>query len=114
MIHIIWTGKGYLVFVFTFCSSLLANFITDYVTGSEAYWDAHKWPLAISLFVSAQLSLIVGRIVHEQKARVLIDPQTGKDVILRESHTLFFIPMIWWGLILNIFGVIALCFEFLK
>ncbi|HKQ37893.1 MAG TPA: hypothetical protein VJ063_07430 [Verrucomicrobiae bacterium] len=100
--------------VFTFGFSLVANLITNFVTGSGAYWDAHKWPLAISLFVSAFTSWLVGRYFHNRKARVLIDPATGEEVILRKSHTLFFVPMMWWGPILVVFGIVALGMEFLK
>src|SRR6266699_762711 len=53
MIHIIWSGKGFLVAVFTFGFYLVANLISNSVNGSGAYWDTHQWPLAVSLFVSA-------------------------------------------------------------
>ena len=45
IIHIFWTGKGFLVLVFGFGFSLLANLITNSVTGGPTYWDNHKWPL---------------------------------------------------------------------
>ena len=111
---VIWSGKGFLVAVFTFGFSLVANLITNYVTGSRAYWDAHKWPLGVSLLVSAVACWYVGRIFGNQKAQVLIDPKTGKEVVLRESHTLFFVPMMWWGPILAVLGVVALGVEFLS
>ncbi len=114
MIHIIWSGKGFLVAVFTFGFSLVANLIANSLTGSEAYWDAHMWPFAVSLFPSAVACWFVGRVFQNRKARVLIDPKTGEVVTLRESHTLFFIPMIWWGPILAAIGVIVLGVEFLK
>jgi hypothetical protein len=114
MIHIIWSDKGYLVAVTTFGSSLVANLITNSVTGSGAYWDAHRWPLAVSLFFSAVVCWFVGRAFQNQGARVLIDPKTGEDVVLRESHTLFFIPMMWWGPLLAVLGAVALGVELLK
>jgi hypothetical protein len=114
MIHIIWSGKGFLVAVFTFGFSLIANLITNSITGSGVYWDAHKWPLAVSLFVSAVACWFVGRFFQNGKAQVLIDPKTGKEVVLRKSHTLFFIPIIWWAPILAVFGLIALGIEFMR
>jgi hypothetical protein len=114
MIHIIWSGKGFLVAVFTFGFSLIANLIANSVTGNGAYWDAHKWPFAVSLFVSSVACWFVGRSFQNRKARVLIDPKTGQEVILPKSHTLFFIPMMWWGPILAVFGLIALGMEFLR
>ena len=114
MIHIIWSGKGFLVAVFTFGFSLVANLICNSVTGSGAYWDAHKWPLAVSLFVSAVACCVVGRVFQNQKPHVLIDPKTRKEVILQKSHSLFFIPMMWWGPILAVCGLIALGVEFMR
>lgn len=113
--HIIWTGKGFLVAVFTFGFSLIANLVTNSVTGSDVYWDSHKWPLSVSLFVSAVACWFVGRyFYYGSEPRVLIDPKTGQQVVFRESHTLFFIPMMWWGPILAVFGLIALGMEFMR
>jgi hypothetical protein len=114
MIHIIWSGKGFLVFVFAFGFSLIANLIADCMTGSEAYWDAHQWPLATSLLASAATCWLVGQQFRNAKSQVLIDPKNGKQVILRQSHTLFFIPVMWWGPILAGFGLIALGIEFFR
>jgi hypothetical protein len=114
MIHIIWSGNGFLVAVFVFGFSLLANLITNSITGNGAYWDAHKWPLATSLFISAATCWLVGGYFRNLKHQVLTDPKTGKEVVLRPSHTLFFIPVVWWSLILAGFGLIALGLDFLK
>ena len=90
MIHIIWSGKGFVVAVIALGFSLIANLLTNSLTGSAAYWDAHKWPLAVSLLASGAACLPVGLYFHNLKAQVLVDAKTGKEVILRQSHTLFF------------------------
>ena len=114
MIHIIWSGKGFLVAVFVFGFSLMANLITNYSTGSGVYWDDHKWPFAVSLVVSAMVCGIVGRYFQNLKTRVLIDSKTGEEVVLRQSHTLFFIPVVWWEPILAGFALIVLCMDFFQ
>jgi hypothetical protein len=114
MIHLIWSGFGFLVFVFTFGCSLAANLLANAIIGDKAYWETHRWPLALALFVSAALCWFVGRFFHNRKAQVLLDPKTGKEVVLRRSHTFFFVPMMWWGPLLVVFGFIALALEFLK
>jgi hypothetical protein len=111
---IIWTGYGFLVAVFVFVFSLAANFITNSITGDKTYWDAHKWPFALSLFISAIMCFVVGYFFHNRNARTLIDPENGKEVVLRQSHTLFFIPMIWWGPLLAVCGLIVLGVEFVN
>jgi hypothetical protein len=112
MIHIVWKGKGFLVFVFAFCFSLLANLLTNAATGSEAYWNTHKWPLAVSFLVSAAACMALGLTLQGRKGRILIDPKTHEEVVIRESHTLFFIPILWWGPILALFALIAVCMDF--
>ena len=114
MIHIIWSGKGFLVPVFVFGFSLIANLITNSMTASEVYWDAHKWPFAISLFASAVACGTAGSYLRNLKAQVLIDPKTSEEVILRQSHTLFFIPVVWWCPILASIGLITLGMDLLR
>jgi hypothetical protein len=114
MAVIFWSGQGYLVAVFAFGSALIANLISDFASGSEEYWNHHKWPLAIALFVSAAACRMFGRIFREPDVQVLIDPKTRKELVRRTPHTLFFIPIIWWAPILAVGGVIALGTEFFK
>ena len=45
MIHIIWSGKGFLVAVITFGFSLVANLITNSVTGGGAYFSSYSYLL---------------------------------------------------------------------
>ena len=92
----------------TFGSSLVANLITNHVTGSSAYWNSHKEPLALSLCASAIVCWTVGHWFQKARARELIDVKTGEKVILRSNDSCFFIPVVWWGPILLAFGVLAL------
>jgi hypothetical protein len=111
MIHIVWSGYGFLVAVVVFGFSLAANFITNSATGSGKYWDAHKWPFAVSLLMAGVTCLLVGGIFRNKNARILIDPETGENVVLRVSHTFFFVPMIWWGPILIAIAFVTLAME---
>lgn len=110
---IIWTGWGFLVAVIVFGFSLAANLLTNSITGGETYWDSHKWPFAISLFFSALACYLAGRAFSRRKGRILIDPETGQQVVLRKSHTLFFIPMIYWAPVLIVIGVTVLVMDLL-
>jgi hypothetical protein len=86
MIHLIWSGRGYLVAAITFGISLAANLLTDAVTDGEAYWEDHRWPFAISLFVSALACSYASLIFRERRVRRLVDSSTRRPV--RRS---------WWG-----------------
>jgi hypothetical protein len=111
---IIWNGRGFLVAVFVFGCSLCANLISNSVMGSGTYWDQHKWPLGVSLLVAAILSWSVGRFLANQKARTLIDKETGEDIVIEPCHTLFFIRMHRWGPILGAVGVALVVVDLMK
>ncbi|HTY88152.1 MAG TPA: hypothetical protein VMB80_11855 [Candidatus Acidoferrum sp.] len=112
MIHIIWTGKGYLVFVIVFGCSLIANLIVNAKAGPD-YYDQHKWPFAVSLLVSAAICWPLGDYLRKRSDQVVIDKQTGKEFVINQSrHTLFFIPMHWWAPILMVGAVILFVVEF--
>lgn len=111
MIHIIWTGKGYLVFVIAFGSSLIANLISNVVIG-PGYYDHHKWPLGVSLIVSASICWSLGDCLRKRSDRVVIDKETGREFVINQSrHTMFWIPMHWWGPILFVCALISFAVE---
>jgi hypothetical protein len=112
---IIWTGKGYLVAVFVFGCSLVANLAANAVSGDEVFWEQHRWPFAVSLIASGALSSIVGNVLRRKGTRTLIDPQTNEEVLLERSHhSLFFIRMHHWGPILVTTAIGLLLWEALQ
>jgi hypothetical protein len=39
--------------------------------------------------------------------------ETGQEIIVKESHILFIVPMLWWARILAAIGAIILGAEFI-
>ena len=101
---IIWSGKGHLVAVFVFVCSIEAKMLTYSLNGSNQYWDQNGWPMGISLLASAFLCWYVGRILASKQETIFIEKETGKEVVVKSNHALFFIKMHWWGPILAILG----------
>jgi len=89
---IIWSGLGFLVVVFVMVSGV---FLYDPKAG-----DTIDKPFAYSLLVAGIASGILGYFLRRRPARTLVDKATGKEVVFRQSHSLFFVPMIYWGPIL--------------
>lgn len=111
---IIWSGFGFLVAVIVFGSSLALNFAFNAWLGS-GYYDTHKWPLAISLFLSAVICWFLGSALRKRGSQTVIDKATGQEMVLnRSNHSLFFIPMHIWAPILAVIGVIVLVVDLLK
>lgn len=107
-----WGGTGAVLFAIVFLSSLAANLITDAIFGT-GYYTAHQWPLAISLAVSASIIWLMGRHLEQKAGRVLIDKETGQEVVLKNAYTFLFVPMTKWALILLAVAVVLAIAEFL-
>jgi len=111
---IIWSGLGFLVAVFVFGFSLALNFIFNACLGA-GYYDTHKWPFAVSLFLSAGVCWFLGSALRRRTAQIVIDKKSGKEIALnRGNHSLFFIPMHLWGPILGAIGAIVLVMDLVK
>ena len=91
-----------------FGCSFLANLLANNLTGSEDYWNKHQWPFGASLLMSGLLSWAVGGWLAGSGTRMLVDAETGEEVLVRPNHTLFFIKMSWWGPILLTAGAVVI------
>ena len=96
---VIWTGFGILVPII---------FILGYVGGgslqTSIIGDAHNSGAAnICISFGLALSSITCWYLHnflvEKGAKTLLDKETGEDVLFIPSHSLYFIPMHWRGVI---------------
>jgi len=111
---IIYKGLGFLVFVFVVASSLFFNILCCAWLGAE-YYDTRKWPLGLSLLVSATACWVVGGRLRKRAPRVIVDKATGREMTLvRNQHDLFFIPMHYWGPILAVIGLLFIVFDYLR
>jgi len=96
---IIWSGLGFLPVVFLIGSFFLFNTNTDR-------------QLAFAFIVSGCASGLLGWYLRTRPGRVLIDKQTGQQVVFRHSHSLFFVPMFYWGPVFIAAGVYYLFKSF--
>jgi ABC-type Fe3+ transport system permease subunit len=108
---IIWQGFGFMVVVIVFGCSLIANLIFNAEAG-EGYYSHHKWPLAVSLIVSAVLCWLYAKYLGKRKGRVVIDKQTGREFTIIKKHTLFFIPVLYWAPIFLVCALILFVMQF--
>ena len=74
----------------------------------DRYYQAHGWPKLVAFAVAAVIVGIVGRWLNRRQGKVLIDPETGREVVVGRGNTFFFIPMEYWAPILLVLGIIFL------
>lgn len=108
---ILWNGWGIIVGVITFGCLLATEVFVEATFADDRYFQDHGWPIAAGFGVAAVLTGIAARVIRRAPQRVLLDPQTGKEVILDQRDTFFFIPVRYWPPILIVLG---LAFAFSK
>lgn len=97
---IVWSGRGFLsiiVLVATLflCVSILPNEYSDY-------------GFVITAFITGVFSWFFGRKWNLQNERIVVDEKTGQRLKIKNNHTLFWIPMQYWGIIFSLLGIIIL------
>lgn len=102
---VIWSGLGFLVAVVTFGCLLATEILVEASFHDDQYYQAHGWPKLVAFVVAAAIVGVVGRRLSRRQGKVLIDPETGSEVIVGRNHTFFFIPVEYWAPILLVLGV---------
>jgi hypothetical protein len=97
---IIWRGWGFLVAVFIFGASLAMELVTEWMMGDDDFYQKEAWPLALAFVVAGVVTWFVGKWLNTRGGRVVIDEATGQKLTIGSSHTFFFIPMHYWGVVL--------------
>lgn len=105
---IIWTGLGFIVAVVAFLMLVLTEFSVEAFFKDQSYYQTHGWPKLVALAVAGLIVLALGKRLNTKAGKVLIEKDTGKELILKKKHSLFFIDMEYWGYILFVLGVIFL------
>lgn len=112
MLHLVWSGHGYLVAVFTFASCLLMELTTRAVFQDDSYYQDHLWPMPVALAVAGLICFVAGRGLNPGQPRTLVDSETGEKVVEpRHRHTFFFIPMQYWGPIMILLAGVAAIYQ---
>jgi hypothetical protein len=61
----------------------------------SGYYEAHGWPKPVMGVTAGTLSSSAGFVLN--RGQPATDPQTGQQVLIKGQHSLFFIPMQYWG-----------------
>lgn len=101
---IIWQGFGFLAALIPFVLLVLLSLFDK----SNTFTYGNELVLAIS----AIAVWFLGKKLNGTKGKVLIDPETKQEVLLKDKHTMFWIPMEWYGLVLGALAVFVLSKHF--
>jgi hypothetical protein len=102
---LIWSGLGALIPLAMIISGILVNISVNSIFGAHFYSSSH-WTISLVLLLSALASWMIDLRVKSQKGRLLIDKETGKQILLKKKHSFFFIPVRFWPYIF-VFGAVV-------
>lgn len=93
---ILWSGKGYLIFVV-----FLVTFI-----GFTFLFTSSKYTVAAPFYITAFFCFIFGKVKTNQLAKIIINQEKEKEVSFKTSDSLFLIKMKYWVFIFIFFAII--------
>jgi len=75
----------------------LVFWLSEAITSSERF----------AAIVAGVALFAFGWWLHAQPDRILVDSATEQEVVLRERHTIFWIPVQYWGVVIAIGGIVG-------
>ena len=102
---IVWSGRGFL--------SVLVLAVVFFGLSNILPKEQSNLSFAISLFIAAIFSWIMGKKWNESHQKTMIDKESGQEIVIKPNHSLFWIKMQYWGPIFGILGIIMLVKQFL-
>lgn len=104
---IIWRGWGILVVLITLAIYMAVILLGDSLF-DHGYATHAQYYNAAAILLSAIAVWFVGRKLNGGQGRELLDEKTGQRVLLKNSHSLFFIKFEYWAIPLAIIGILFL------
>ena len=97
---IFYTGLGWLVPLLFIAPFLVIGVFLSKVTGFDVLGrTAPSWPLHTLILMGAALTFAFGWYVNRKKIEEVAYEKSGRVTVTRTRHTLYAIPMQYWGLI---------------
>ncbi len=101
---IIWKGWGILAVIIAIVCSVVMQLACDAVFGA-GYYKSSSWAMPLALLLASGLIFFVGQKLNGKAARVVIDKETGEEYLLKSTHSLFWIPLQYWGVVTAVLAV---------
>jgi len=103
---IVWSGFGFLVAIIGLASLVFTEIAFESITKNEQFYQQNSWVILVAMVVAAILTFGLHKLLSLKKPRIVIDKETGKEMEIRGSHSLFFIPVKWWPILFLILGLV--------
>lgn len=105
---IIWQGFGFLVAIIGIAVLVAVEYAMRAITKDMTYYTTHGWPKLLGFWITAVIIYFIARFFDSRPGKVVIEKDTGKEIVQRRSHSLFFVPLRFWPYVLAALGVVFL------
>jgi hypothetical protein len=108
---IIWRGFGILVAIVGIISIVVLDKLT--LAFAKDWYEAHKRMSEFFTFLLTAVALygLAWLLKKNDRPRIVIDKESGKEIHLRRGDSLFFIPVGAWPFIVLLFAFYKLLFT---
>ena len=96
---IIWTGFGILIPIIFILGAAGGVYLETLMFDGEQNPGVEFIFVSVGLAFSSMICWVFYKSLVKNGTKTLLDKETGHDVVFKPSHSLFFIPMHWWGVI---------------
>ena len=97
---IFYTGLGWLVPLLFIAPFVVVGYSLNKLTGFDVLdRTAPSWPLHTLILMGAVLTFAVGLYANRKKIEEVAYEKSGPVTVTRTRHTLYSIPMQYWGFI---------------
>ena len=106
---LIWQGLGFLAAIIPIICYVLFSKVVTAALGLS-YTNSHSWPGALATLIGAGFVWLIGW-KASGPGRTLVDLKTGQPVVIKKKHTLFWIPMEYFAIVLVVVAIGMLIFR---
>ena len=100
---VVWSGKGILAVLI-----LLVTFVVFIILLPKGY---ELYSASYALLITGVFSWFLGRRWNNHPGKIIIDKNTGEKINLKTKHSIFWIPMQYWGVLFTLMGLWILYLE---
>ncbi len=101
---LVWTGWGILTPFIAFIPFLVIRVLVDSIMGN-LFFKNHTSIQILAILISSSLVWLSGKKLNSVSDRVMIDKVSRQEVVLKSAHTLFFVKMEYWSVLIAVLGL---------
>jgi len=111
MVHLVFSGRGFLVPVVTFASCLGMELTTRAVFQDDSYYQERCWPIPLALAIAGVVCVVVGQVFSGGEPRTLVDVETREQIVVPYVLTLKHGEQVQADLLVKDFGPMLVATE---